>query len=547
MNTAFQGRRGRLAAAVALAMTAAAAQADVVTDWNIKANDIVIESKIGTPPAVRVMALVQAAVDDAVREATARPGSAASVDAAVAAANRAVLIKLLPAQQATTEAAYNAALSAIADGPARTAGIAAGEKAAAAVLARRAADVIAPDTWRPIVTPGVYVPTAGLAATQWPQRKPWLMNSAAQFRPGPPPALTSEAWARDVNEVREFGARNSTSRSTEQTEVARFWDFSLPAIYHGAVRSVADQPGRDVARNARLLAAVAQSMDDALIAVFDAKYQYNLWRPVTAIRNGDLDGNDATPRDAGWVSLIDAPMHPEYPSGHSILAGAIGVVLKADTAGTQPVLSTSSPTAKGATRRWTSIDAFVTEIGESRIYGGIHYRTAIRVANAMGEQIGALAVERVLRKPDAMAQLQPPAEQRLVRIVPAQGVQIYECRVAKAGGHAWAFVAPQAELYDERGRAIGHHGAGPYWEARDGSRIEGAVVSRADAPAGSDIPWLLLDAKSTGVRGQFSRVASVQRLNTVGGIAPALPCTADMAGRRSEVPYSAEYRFYAPR
>jgi len=417
MNTAIHGHGLRLAAAVALAVGAGAAQADVVTDWNIKANAIVVESKLGTPPAIRVMALVQTAVNDAVRDATARPvavAPAASVDAAVAAANRAMLTRLLPAQQATTDAAYQAALAAIADGPARTAGIAAGARAAAAVLALRANDVIAPDVSRPFTTPGVYVPTAAVAAPQWPQRAPWLMTSAAQFRPGPPPALTSEAWARDVNEVRELGSRGSTRRTPEQTDIARFWEYSLPAIYHGAVRSVADQPGRDVARNARLLAAVAQAMDDAMIAVFDAKYQYSFWSPVTAIRNGDLDGNDVTPRDAGWVSLIDAPMHPEYPSGHSILAGAIGAILKADTAGTQPTLVTASPSAKGATRSWTGIDAFVTEIGESRIYAGIHYRTAIRVARDMGEQIGALAVERVLRQPDAVAQPQPPATQELV-------------------------------------------------------------------------------------------------------------------------------------
>lgn len=547
MESANPPRKARLATAVALALTSIAVQADVVTDWNIKANDIVIESKLGTPPAIRVMALVQTAVDDAVREASAKPASTVSTEAAVAAANRAMLVRLLPAQQAKTEAAYQAAIATIADGAARTAGIAAGEKAAASVLARRAADSVAPDTWRPLTAPGVYVPTAAVAAPQWAQRTPWLMTSSAQFRPGPPPVLTGEAWAREVNEVREIGSRNSAKRTAEQTDIARFWEYSLPAIYHGAVRSVADQPGRDVARNARLLAAVAQSMDDAMVAVFDAKYQYHYWRPVTAIRNGDLDGNDATPRDAAWVSYLDAPMHPEYPSGHSILAGAIGVVLKADTAGTQPVLATSSPTAKGATRRWTSIDAFVSEIGESRIYAGIHYRTSINVATDMGEQIGALAVERVLRRPDAMAALQPAAGQRLVSILPAQGVQIYECRMGKTGRPEWAFIAPQADLHDPRGRTIGEHGAGPYWQARDGSRIEGAVIARSDAPAGGDIPWLLLETKSTGARGAFSRVASVQRVNTVGGIAPSQGCDAAMIGKRSEVPYSAEYRFFATR
>ena len=154
---------------------------------------------------------------------------------------------------------------------------------------------------------------------------------------------------------RRSAARASTRRSAEQTEIARFWEYSLPPIYYGVVRSVAPQPGRDVARNARLFAAVAQAMDDAMIGVFDAKYHYNFWRPVTAIRNGDIDGNDATERDASWAPLIDAPMHPEYPSGHSILAGAVGAVLKAEIGdGPMPVLTTTSPTAKGATRRWTS-------------------------------------------------------------------------------------------------------------------------------------------------------------------------------------------------
>ena len=118
------------------------------------------------------------------------------------------------------------------------------------------------------------------AAPQWPQRKPWLMTSAAQFRPGPPPALASEAWARDYNEVKALGGKHSTLRTAEQTEIARFWEYSLPPIYHGVVRSVADAPGRDVTQNARLFAAVAQAMDDAMIAVFDAKYHYNFWRPV---------------------------------------------------------------------------------------------------------------------------------------------------------------------------------------------------------------------------------------------------------------------------
>ncbi len=373
------------------------ANADVITDWNIKAGEIVTESKLGTPPAIRAMAIVQTSVYEAVN-ATA-PG--ASVDAAVAAANRATLTKLMPSQQASIDAAYQAALAQVADGPAKTAGIAVGEQAAAAVLARRADDGALPaESHRPHTTAGTYVPTATPAVTQWSQRKPWLMASAAQFRPGPPPALTSDAWARDYNEVKSFGAKNSTRRSAEQTEIARFWEYSLPAIYHGVVRSVAQVPGRDMTQNARMFAAVAQAMDDAMISVFEAKYHYNFWRPATAIRNGDIDGNDATQREASWTSFIDAPMHPEYPSAHSILAAAVGTVLKAEIGkGPMPVLTTTSPTAKGASRRWTNLDDFTREVGDARIYEGIHYRTSTDVGIAMGKQIGALTVEKFLQIP----------------------------------------------------------------------------------------------------------------------------------------------------
>jgi hypothetical protein len=283
------------------------------------------------------------------------------------------------------------------EGAAKAAGIAAGEKAAAEVMAQRADDGAgAPDSYRPQTAAGRYVPTAATAVPQWPQRKPWLLASAAQFRPAPPPALTSDTWARDYEETRTIGARNSTRRSAEQTEIARFWEYSLPAIYYGVVRSVALQPGRDVRRNARLYAMAAQAMDDGLIAGMEAKYHYGFWRPVTAIRNGDIDGHDATQRDAAWASLIDAPMHPEYPSTHSILAGVVGAVVKAEVGtGPMPVLATSSATAKGATRRWSRVDDFVQEVSEARIASGIHFRSATEAGAAMGRRIGELAALRM--------------------------------------------------------------------------------------------------------------------------------------------------------
>ncbi|MEZ0309729.1 MAG: vanadium-dependent haloperoxidase [Ramlibacter sp.] len=388
----------KITLAAALAISALGARADAVTDWNTKAGDFITEAKIGTPPAVRIMAIAQTAVADGARAAQ---GAGASVDAAIAAANRTVLLKFIPTQQAAIETAYQAALANVAQGTARTSGIELGEKAATAVIAARADDqaaAAASDRYRPHAAPGAYVPTAAPAVTQWPQRKPWLMTKADQFRPEPPPALNSATWTRDYNEIKAIGSKTSTVRTAEQTEMARFWEYSLPAIYNGVLRSVAQMPGRSAAQNARLFAAASQAMDDGLIAVFDAKYYYNFWRPTTAVRNGEFDGNPATEGDTGWSSLIDAPLHPEYPSAHSILAAAVGAVLQAELGSAPtPTLTTTSPTAKGAARSWTKVDDFVKEVGNARIYEGIHFRTSTEVGAKMGKQVGELAAQRFAR------------------------------------------------------------------------------------------------------------------------------------------------------
>jgi len=385
-----------------------AASADVVTDWNVRAADIAVAAKLPTPPTVRAMAIVQAAVYEAVNAGTKRypsglivleaaPG--ASVEAAVAAANRATLSRLLPAQQATIDSAYQAALSGIIESPAKTEGIGLGEKAAAAVLALRMDDGAAtPESYRPHTAAGLYVPTVVPVASQWPKRKPWVMTSASQFRPGPPPSLTSKLWARDYAEVKALGGKTSTQRTAEQTEIARFWEATAPTIYYPVARSVATLPGREVTQNARLLAAVAQAMDDAVIAVFDAKYHYNFWRPITAIRNGDRDGNDATERDASWTPFIDTPMHPEYPCAHCIVSAALGAVLQAEIGtGDTPTLGTTSPTAPGMVRRWTKVSDFTQEVANARICDGVHYRNSTEVGSAMGKRIGELVAAKYLR------------------------------------------------------------------------------------------------------------------------------------------------------
>jgi hypothetical protein len=144
--------------------------------------------------------------------------------------------------------------------------------------------------------------------------------------------------------------------------------------------------------------------------------------------------------------------------------------------------------------------------------------------------------------------LKPGADESIAMVVPAKGVQIYECRARKGGdGYEWAFVAPQAELFDTRGKNIGRHYAGPHWEAADGSKVVGVLKERADAPAAGAIPWLLLGAKSVGPQGSFSRVTSVQRVNTVGGIAPKDGCSSGTAGTSVRIAYTADYYFFAPR
>jgi len=388
---------------VAMALTGVSpAGADVITDANAGAADIASKAP-GTPPAVRIMAYVQVSVFEAVNAITTRYPSlqakvnapaGSSVDAAVAAATRTVLLKLMPSQQAAIDADYEGALKLVPDGSAKSNGIAVGEQAAAACLARVDEASTFPDTYRPHTTPGVYVPTTLPAVPNWGKRKPWVMTSGAQFRPGPPPALTSATWVRDYNEIKAIGSKASTQRTAEQTAIAKFWEATAPAVYWPVARSVAAVPGRDVTANARLLAIAGMAMDDALIAVFDAKYTYNFWRPITAIRSGDLDGNDATERDPSWTPFIDTPMHPEYPCAHCIVSSSLGAVLEAELGGAPaPTLSSASSTAGGAVRTWRSVGEFVQEVAVARIYDGVHYRNSTEIGTAMGKQIGELAVK----------------------------------------------------------------------------------------------------------------------------------------------------------
>ena len=370
--------------------------ADSLADWAGTTTEIATDG----PNTTRTLALAQNAVYEAVNAITARyphdrvdlgPAQGASIDAAIAAASRSVLIHEAPLLKTQTEAAYQKALAAIPDDGARRRGIEIGEKAAADVLAKHTDDIGTIEPYRPLTTPGVYVPTTFPLGYAVAQHRPWFLKSGAQFRPGPPPGLKSELWARDYNEIKTLGSATSTARTSEQTEIARFWATALPDIHIGVVRSLATAPGREITRNARLIAAAAAAINDAEIAVLEAKYHYQFWRPITAIRNGDRDGNAKTERDADWTPLIATPMHPEYPCAHCAIASTIATIIRADV-GKEPLptLSTTSNTLRGVTRHWTRTEDLVKEVSNARIYDGVHYRTSCEVGNRMGEQVGAV-------------------------------------------------------------------------------------------------------------------------------------------------------------
>jgi hypothetical protein len=388
---------GRIAQLTVL-LVSMAAHADVVADWAGKTTEIATDG----PNTTRTLALAQSAVYEAVNAITSRypreqvelgQTKGASIDAAVAAASRGILIHEAPLLDKQTDAEYQKAIAALPDNGARALGIQIGEKAAADVLSKHTSDIGPIEPYRPLTTPGTYVPTTFPLGYAVAQHKPWFLKSAAQFRPGPPPALKSDQWAKDYNEIKLVGAAESTARTAQQTEIARFWATALPNIHIGVCRSFAQAPGREITRNARFFAIVTAAINDAEIAVLEAKYHYQFWRPITAIRNGDRDGNDLTERDADWAPFIATPMHPEYPCAHCVIAAAIATVIHAEL-GKEPLppLSTTSNTLRGVTRQWARTEDLVKEVSNGRIYDGVHYRNSTEVGNRMGEQVASVVV-----------------------------------------------------------------------------------------------------------------------------------------------------------
>jgi PAP2 superfamily len=405
--------------AVALAGVAQSALANVITDWDEKGVAIVMP---GGPAGVtqqvytaqRMMGMVDAAMFDAVNsiERRYRPylvqlpaDPATSKEAAAAAAAAAVLATIDEKTAGEMKAALAGYLTSIPDGAAKSDGIKLGEAVAAKVVAARANDGSdAPDAYRPRTTPGVYVPTPITAGSMWPDVKPFAMAKGSQFRPKAPISLESKEWATDFKELKDYGGKNSVKRTAQQTETARFWLMAGPRAYHPFARQLVTAKQMSVVDSARFMALVALGLNDALIAVFDAKYHYNFWRPITAIRNGDIDNNPATDREATWQPIDNTPLHPEYPCAHCILSGSVAAVVKT-ALGTAdiPEIAVTSPTAPGVTHRWTNMAAFTEEVANARIWAGFHYRFSTRVGTGMGLQIGEYVVKNVMQPVETAA------------------------------------------------------------------------------------------------------------------------------------------------
>ncbi len=322
----------------------------------------------------------------------------ASQDAATAAAAYYVLLAHYPAQKTALDESYTIAMAEIADIRARESGATIGKAAANAALRLGLVDpAVQQVPYLPVTAAGVWVPTqlpvfdpASIAF------KPWIMERADSVRPGPPPALGSERWVRDYNEVKRLGGKDSKERTPHQTLMAR---YRITPNLMPSYRIAADLPGRRPVENARMFAMLGMLTDDATIAIGDAKLHYNFWRPITAIRNGDKDNNAATDPDRAWEPLIVTPNHPEYPCGHCILAAVTAEFMKAEV-GNSPawgvrVASRSIPLA--AVQVLPSWDEWVRQVSFSRTLGGVHYRFSNETAEEMGRKLAQLAMTKVMR------------------------------------------------------------------------------------------------------------------------------------------------------
>ena len=436
-----------IVASTGLISSLAFAEGPPVTHWNKVAVDVgrVLPSgpAIGPNSASRIVAIAQLAVYEAVNSvvkshepyrAYIPTNGPVSLEAAVAQAAHDALVTLQPSQAATganLDHELETSLADIPDGTAKDNGVLLGSLAASSIVSLRindgaSATVAYPGStdigkWRPTVrnpeftdppTNSVVNPPLAASDPQWADLKPFGILSSDQFRTGtgavvvPPPALTSEAYAAAFNEVKILGASNApvtnpptdppTGRSTEQTQIASFWAQQTHVPFNAIARSLSDADALSIADSARLFALLNIAIADSRAAIWDAKYEYGFWRPVTAIRAAADDGNDLTEANPTWNSFLDTPNHPESPSGHSGTGAAAAGILRTWFGDTRAI-SVASLTLTATVRNFPTFTAAAQENADSRVYGGIHFRFSNNVGLALGYELGNYVYTNLLK------------------------------------------------------------------------------------------------------------------------------------------------------
>jgi hypothetical protein len=397
------------AGVLALAAAGTVTAQNPVIDWNNIAITAALAASQATAPGSNsqagsfvYMAYVHLAIYDAVNAIDHRfqsygpdlpaPADASKDGAAIAAAYY-TLTHYFPDQAATLLTQYNAALAAIPDGSAKADGIAVGQAAAYSIISLRTGDGLGasvPYTWPSVPTPGVWIPTPpafAAPAIPWLSKMvPFTMHSPSQFRPEPPPALTSDEWADDYNQTKTLGAINSTVRTPEQTEIGLFWTDHAGKQYGRAFRALATARGLDTSDTARLFATLYVTAADAGIGCWDGKLNYSFWRPITAIRNGSIDGNPETVADPSWTPLGVTPNHPEYPAAHGCVTGSVATALK-NFFGTPHVTLVVTSGVTGTTHTFTSTKDLEKEVENARIYVGFHYHHSVVQGAVLGMKV----------------------------------------------------------------------------------------------------------------------------------------------------------------
>ena len=435
---------------------------DVVLQWNDMTLDLIRSEMTGTQKASRTMAMVHSSMYDAINgiggkyhpyRVTAAAPAGASAEAAGAAAAYSVLSSAYPARATELTTLYNTQLAAIPDGQAKTDGIAYGQSVAAAIMTWRSMDgSMAMVPYTPGTEPGQWRPTpmafAPAMAPQWRYVTPWLMTTQSQFRQAGPAALTSPEYAEAYNETMALGRKNSAVRTQEQTDIGQFWSDGMgnnTPLYH--FNSVAQEISRDrhlsLDENARLFALLDMALADGVIAGWDMKYEYDWWRPVTAIRLGDADTNPQTMGDAAWEPLVMTPPFQEYISTHSLLSGN-GAELLARFFGTDaiPVTRSSEMFPQFAPRSFTTLSSMAEEIGISRIYGGIHFNYSNLDGRTAGKELAHYAFANSLNRKGMAG---PDVEPAMQSTLPLRNCKVLSG--APATSSVVTFVAQQNFFY----------------------------------------------------------------------------------------------------